>query len=330
MINTLLKPEQWAELKFAPTQLGDRRRTKRLVKIAANLVQSPSGTLPQAFPNGRIKAAYRFFAQPEIGYQQIQQPHWQRTRAACGQPGQYLLIEDTTELDYTAHPLTEELGSIGDGRGRGFLLHSTLALRVESWDSQERPEVIALGLLAQQCWSRWGQPKRKGRETRRQLMGRSRESQRWAAALEEGAPPAGSIWIYVADRESDFYEPIERCQRQGADFVIRAFHDRVLSDGGHLKEIIARTPLRGCLNVPMRSRAGQAARMAQVEVRTATVSLNGPKRLDGKRADFTVNVVEIREINVPSGSQPLYWLLLSSLPCENWTQVRRVVDKTRN
>ncbi len=326
MINTLLKPEQWAESEFAPTQLGDRRRTKRLVKIAANLVQSPSGTLPQAFPEWKdLKAAYRFFAQPEIGYQQIQQPHWQRTRAACGQPGQYLLIEDTTELDYTAHPLTEDLGSIGDGRGRGFLLHSTLALRVESWDSQERPEVIALGLLAQQCWSRWGQPKRKGRETRRQLMGRSRESQRWAAALEEGAPPAGSIWIYVADRESDFYEPIERCQRQGADFVIRAFHDRVLSDGGHLKEIIARTPLRGCLNVPMRSRAGQAARMAQVEVRTATVSLNGPKRLDGKRADFTVNVVEIREINVPSGSQPLYWLLLSSLPCENWTQVRRVV-----
>ena len=103
---------------------------------------------------------------------------------------------------------------------------------------EERPEVIALGLLAQQCWSRWGQPRRKGQETRRQLMSRARESQRWGAVLEAGGPPAGSTWIYVADRESDFYEPIERCQRQGVDFIIRACHDRALSGGqGHLKDV---------------------------------------------------------------------------------------------
>ena len=256
MINTLLRPEQWAESEFARAQLGDRRRTKRLVKIATNLVQSPSGTLPQAFPEWKdLKAAYRFFKQPEIGYQEIQQPHWQKTRAACQQPGQYLLIEDTTELDYTKHPMTENLGSIGDGRGRGFLPHSTLALQVEGWDGEDQPQVIALGLLDQQCWSRWGQPKRKGRETRRQLLSRSRESQRWAAVLEQGGPPVGGTWVYVADRESDFYEPIERCQRQGVDFVIRAFHDRVLSGGGHLKEEVSKAPVRGCWNVQMRARA---------------------------------------------------------------------------
>ena len=50
MTNTLLSPAQWAESEFALAQLGDRRRTKRLVKIATNLVQKPRGTLPQAFP----------------------------------------------------------------------------------------------------------------------------------------------------------------------------------------------------------------------------------------------------------------------------------------
>lgn len=326
MINTLLRPEQWAESEFARAQLGDRRRTKRLVKIATNLVQSPSGTLPQAFPEWKdLKAAYRFFKQPEIGYQEIQQPHWQKTRAACQQPGQYLLIEDTTELDYTKHPMTENLGSIGDGRGRGFLPHSTLALQVEGWDGEDQPQVIALGLLDQQCWSRWGQPKRKGRETRRQLLSRSRESQRWAAVLEQGGPPVGGTWVYVADRESDFYEPIERCQRQGVDFVIRAFHDRVLSGGGHLKEEVSKAPVRGCWNVQMRARAGQAARTAQVEARTATVSVNGPRRLEGKRADFGLKVVEVREINAPAGVQPLYWLLLTSLPCDTWTQARQII-----
>ncbi len=327
MANTLLRPAQWAESEFALARLGDQRRTQRLMKIATNLAQSPGGTLPQAFPEwSELKAAYRFFNQPKITFEEIQRPHWQRTRAVCQQPGQYLLIEDTSELDYTDHPMTEEMGCIGNGRGRGLLLHSSLALRVEEWDLEERPRAVALGLLGQQCWSRWGQPKRKGRETRRQLMSRSRESQRWAAVLEEGGPPAGSTWIYVADRESDFYEPVERCLRQGADCVIRAFHDRVLSEGGeHLKAAIAEAPVRGHLSIEVRARAGRAARTAQVEVRTAAVSLNGPRRLDGKRPDFRLNVVEVREVNAPQGTEPLHWLLLTSLPCDTWVQVRRVI-----
>ncbi len=322
-----MTPPQWAQSQFTSAKLGDRRRTQRLVKIATHLAQSPGGTLPQAFPEwSDLKAAYRFFNQPKISFQEIQRPHWERTRAACQEPGQYLLIEDTSELDYTDHPMTEELGCIGDGRGRGLLLHTTLAMRIEGWDWEERPQAVALGLLSQPCWSRWGRPKRKGRETRRQLMSRSRESQRWAATLEEGGPPQGSTWIYVADRESDFYEPIERCQRQGVDFVIRGFHDRVLSQGnGHLKVEIAKAPVRGRLSIEVRARAGRAARTAQIEVRTLALNLNGPRRLEGKRPDFQVNVVEVREINAPQGIQPLHWLLLTSLPCDTWTQVRRII-----
>ena len=143
MTNTLLRPAQWAESEFASAQLGDQRRTQRLVKIATNLVQKPGGTLPQAFPTySELKAAYRFFNQPKVTFPQIQQPHWQRTRAACQEPGEYLLIEDTTDLDYTDHPATEEMGAIGDGRGRGLRLHTTLAVRVEGWDEQERPQGI--------------------------------------------------------------------------------------------------------------------------------------------------------------------------------------------
>ena len=204
MTNTLLRPAQWAESEFALAQLGDQRRTQRLVKIGTQLVQCPGGTLPQAFPGwSELKAAYRFFNQPKVTFEQIQQPHWRRTRAACQAPGEYLLIEDTSELDYTDHPATEEMGVIGDGRGQGLLLHTTLAVRIEGWDLEERPQGIVLGVLAQQCWSRWGRPQR-SQETRRQLMSRVRESQRWAAVLEEGGPPAGSTWIYLADREADF------------------------------------------------------------------------------------------------------------------------------
>jgi hypothetical protein len=322
-----MTPPQWAQSQFASAQLGDRRRTRRLVNIATHLAQSPGGTLPQAFPAwSELKAAYRFFHQPKITFEAVQRPHWEQTRRACHAEGQYVLIEDTSALDYTEHPMTEELGRIGDGGGRGLLLHTTLALRLEGWDGEQRPQALALGLLGQHCWSRWGQPSRKGRETRRQLMSRARESQRWAAVLEEGGPPVGSTWIYVADREADFYEPIERCQRRKVQFVIRAFHDRVLSqDQGHLKEQVAQAPVVGRLSLEVRSRAGRAARTAQIEVRTLAVSLNGPRRLEGKRPDFAANVVEVREVGAPLGVEPLHWLLLSSLPCDSWTQVRRII-----
>ena len=57
------------------------------------------------------------------------EPHWQRTRQRAGQDGGVvLMIQDTTELDYTSHPGTKGLGRFGNGPiwegGRGMLLHS--------------------------------------------------------------------------------------------------------------------------------------------------------------------------------------------------------------
>jgi Transposase DDE domain len=157
-------------------------------------------------------------------------------------------------------------------------------------------------------------------------MARARESQRWAAVLEAGGPPAASSWIYVADRESDFYEPIARCQRQGVDFIIRAFHDRVVNGGSdHLKAAVAAAPVLSRWQIEVRARGGRAARVAKVEVRTATMSFNGPRRGGSKQPDFVANVVEVREVDAPAGVPPLHWLLLTSLPCQTWAQARRVI-----
>ena len=46
-----------------------------------------------------------------------------------------------------------------------------------------------------------------------------------------------------------------------------------------------------------------------------------------RRPDLTLNVVEVSEANAPEGAEPLHWLLLSSLKCDTWSQVRRVVGR---
>jgi hypothetical protein len=327
MHSCLSTPAQWAQLEFAPARLGDRRRTARLVNIATALARHPGGTLPQAFPNwAELKAAYRFFHQPKNGPDQILAPHTARTLAACQEPGEYLLLEDTTDLDYSGHGATEGLGRIGNGRGRGLRLHSTLAVRVETWDLAQQPEGVLVGLLGQQTIC---PPRPPPGETRRQRLRRPRQSQRWAATFDAtGGPPAGSQWIYVADRESDFHEPLARCARHGVDFIIRSYQDRRLADGsGHLEEALARAPVLGHTTVTLRARPGQPARTVRLEVRVTTVTLSGPWRPGGWTGDFSVNLVEAREVDAPPGATPLHWRLLTSLPCARWVEARRVLGR---
>lgn len=325
---SLLAPAQWAQTEFALAELGDQRRTQRLVTMATRLAQTPTGALPQAFPDWKdLKAAYRWLDHLQFGLPEIQQPHRQRTLETCRQAGEYLLIEDTTELDYSSHPQAEQLGFIGNGRGRGLWLHSTLAVRVEAWDLEQQPEGIAVGLLEQTRWIRPRQGLR--RQDWRQRLSRPRESDRWARVLDEvGRPPEGCHWIYLADREADFYEPIQRCVRNGVDFIIRCFRNHKLAgEDGHLLEAVAKAPVRGFTEVALRGRDGEPARVARVSLSTGRVTLKGPWRPQGIQEDVVVNVVEARETSPPPGVEPLHWILLTSLPCGRVVELKRTVAR---
>jgi len=322
MTTSLLEPAQWL------AELGDQRRTQRLVKMATNLAKTPTGTLPQAFPDWKdLKAAYRLVDHLEFGPADIQQPHWQRTLEACRQPGEYLLIEDTTQLDYSSHRHAQQLGLIGDGRGRGILLHSTLAVRVQAWDLEQKPEGIAVGLLHQKSWVRTQSGLR--RQHWRQRLSRPRESERWAEALNQlGAVPQGCQWIYLADREADFYEPIQRCLRHGEDFIIRAFRDHKLAQAEeHLFEALEQAVVCGEMTVRLRGRNGEASREAVVSLRRCRVKLQGPWRPHGRQEDVEVNVVEARELSPPQGVEALHWILLTSLPCDRLVELKRIVAR---
>jgi hypothetical protein len=329
MCDSLLPPAQWAQNEFGVAQLGDQRRNRRLVNIGRRLAANPGGTLPQAFPDwAELKAAYRFFGQRGVSFEGVVAPHLERTRKACRQPGEYLLIEDTTDLDYSGHWATQDLGTIGNGGGRGFELHSALAVRIQSWTLEQRPEGTVVGLFDQQIRAPQPAP---GGESRRERLSRPRKSQRWAAGLRfAGAAPSGSQWIYVADCESDFYEPMCCCQQHGVEFVIRAYQDRRLADqGGRMREVLAQAPVLGQSTVEVRSRGGEPARTAIVELRSVGVDLDGPWRPGGWQEPLRgVGVVEVKEVHAPEGvKEPLHWILLTSLPCATRAQAQRVVGR---
>jgi len=322
-----MEAKAWAETEFGRVKLGDERRRKRLIRVAASLAECPSGTLPSAFREAQdLKAAYRFFGNEAVTYGEVTKSHRERTAEACRVPGEYLLIEDTTELDFTGHPAVRGLGRIGNDGGLGLYLHSTLAARIERWTGDQEPEADLVGLFAQHVWART-RTRRCRQERKGDRLRRSRESQRWAAAVEaSGGPPPGTKWTYVADRESDIYEVFARCRRGRTDFIVRANQARALAEEGHsVFEAVAAAPVLGQFSLALRARPGRPARTARLEVRAIAVRLRGPQRPGGRPDPIPVNVVEAREIDAPAGLEPLRWVLLTSWPCETFDQALRVV-----
>jgi hypothetical protein len=197
-------------------------------------------------------------------------------------------------------------------------------VRVEAWTLEQHPEGVLVGLFDQSC--RRPRPAPKG-ETRAQRLSRPRKPQTWAAGLQSaGRPPAGSQWIYVADRESDFYEPMQRCQKHGVDFVIRSAQKRRLAEeAGQLQTVLATAPVLGQSTVALRARAGQSARPARVELRSVRVTWRPGGWQEPLR---DIGVIEVREVEAPAGIKaPLCWILLTSLPVATLAEVQRVVGR---
>ena len=125
----MLSTGAWAAQQWAQVELGDRRLTRRAVAMGMQMAADAEASLPEQMGSpSALKAAYGLLNHPGVSLAALTAPHRQQTLHAAGAEPVVLLVEDTTELDFTAHASKTGLGPIGDGRGRGLLLHSTLAL----------------------------------------------------------------------------------------------------------------------------------------------------------------------------------------------------------
>ena len=308
-----LSPTAWARAQFGGANLGDKRRSARLVQLASSLAAKPSGTLPPAMPgHSELQAAYRFLRNPRVNPDAVLEPHRGAVGRAMAAAGDYLLIEDTTSLDFSLHFETDGLGRIGDDGGRGFFVHTTLAVKYSP-----APEV--LGVYAQKVWARGDNFRCKGRPKNERLA-RPRESQRWAQKLPTPAPQTRVC--FVADREADIYECLRRCVDNGIDFVIRACQSRALIDDERLLfEAAAQAKALGRIQLSLRARPGKPARRAELTLRATRCTLRPPYRPQGRDEPLAVTVLEAREDN-----GELLWLLLTSREIANEQQAAAMLE----
>jgi hypothetical protein len=91
----------FGQLNFGAAELGDRRRTRRLVHTADLLVRNPGGTLPKMIPDpAALDGLYRLAQARPVTHQAVLEPHRQLTlRRMRDCADVVLLIQDTTMLD---------------------------------------------------------------------------------------------------------------------------------------------------------------------------------------------------------------------------------------
>jgi hypothetical protein len=326
---SLSAAQGFASIQFSGARLGDLRRSRRLIKVAAALAQSPRGTLHGALPNhAELTAAYRLLRARRATLDSVTQPHRRNVFQACGEAREVLLIEDTTTLNYNGLQHTQGLGWIGDDENtKGLYLHTTLALSVEGWNERLEPEVALLGLFAVHAWARTSAKRGQNSERKFKRLSRARESQRWAAALSEReGPPPGTRWTYMADRESDVFEVFQKCRNKRVDYIIRASQERALADEGRsVFEAVSQAHCMGAYTFKLRARPGQKRRRAKLQVRAVSVTLRGPQRPGGRLEPMPMNVVEVREVCAPTDADQIRWVLLTTWPISNLNDVLRVV-----
>jgi hypothetical protein len=326
MVAFTLPPREWAEEQFGACELGDYRRTRRAVEVAATFAANPSGSTPHQTENwADLKATYRLFDSDGVTFESLASPHWKQTRARIR--GHWLVLGDTTELDFGMHRAVEGLGPTGNGFGYGFHLHSALMVGADS------EEIV--GLAGQVLFYRRPRPPKK-KESRYQIKQRERESEVWGKLIDEIGPPAPEVrFTHVMDRGADNFEVYCHLLQQRSDWIVRASHlNRQVHtpDGSRMRldEYLRTLPVGGVYEVAVPARPGQPARTAQVEVRYGMVSMPAPHHLSPwlrrqgiKR--ITMWVVEVREVHTPKGSTLLHWVLYTSHPVTSLEEAQVVI-----
>ena len=310
-------PADWAEEELGRAQLEDHRLVHRACHLARAFWARPQATLPQACGSrAHTKAAYRFLDNPRVTMNSLLSSHTQATAQRMAQEAVVLAVQDTTSLNYSAHPATEMLGLIGS-QAEGLIgmhVHSTLAFNVEG---------TPLGLVDVQCRTR--DPEDFGKKhDRDHLPLEAKESVRWLRSLEqlEGRQslcPQTRL-VSVGDREADIYELFVWAREKPGrpDLLIRAERDRLLEQSQeHLIDHLHRQPVAGCLELRVPRRGQRAARVASLSVRLAQVELRPPKRKTNL-PPVRLWVVSAWEEQPPPGVEPVRWDLLTTCRVENF------------
>ncbi len=314
----------WVDEEMATLNLGDARLNNRVKVAFRSFAATPGGSVPKVTKGkqAEAKAIYRLLDNEKVEMEKVLNSHYEATCSRIKEHQIILAPQDTTELDYTAHPATTNLGKISNSH-IGLLLHDTLALTESG---------TPLGLIDIQVWKREQEPL--GRyASRKNIPIEQKESYKWLKSyqhcemVQKKCPE--TIIVSIGDREADIFELLAEKTLTNArtELLVRSERTNYRSNmDGLIWDILPQQEeqTRITINIP---------RSGSRRARTATLSLRA-KRLTVKRPrdkKYPLRCVDLTCIYVKetdydeSVAEPLEWMLLTTMEVSDDFPIERIV-----
>lgn len=317
----------WAVEEFSSLNLGDRRLNNRAVKLLTDLGDDSIGSIPSACGNWKeTKAAYRFFDNPKVTEEEVLRSHKEATLQRMKAENVVLLIQDTTELDFSGQKCNQGTGFLNNEARLGIYLHPTIAVT---------PERLCLGIINSYHWKREtlkNKTKAEKNNENLRIPIEKKESYRWVKGYLKSCEIAehypDKTIVSVGDREYDIYEVFleahnkKKQAQPHAEILIRSSSDRRLRNADNkldtqkLWEKTRRSEVIGHVEFDLPARDNSSARRVRQEVRVARVTLAPPTSKSNRSRGYPpveVTAILSSEIAPSEGTEPVEWLLLSSM-----------------
>jgi hypothetical protein len=315
----------WARNEFGATDLGDVRRTRRLVAMAIGAAKRPSGKVSSVFDRSREReGAYDFLESPHVDADAVAASVFDATlRRACGQKTVFVSI-DGSSLSLTDETGTKGFGPVGSPNCpvTGLMMMNALAVTRDG---------VPLGLIDQLWWNRAPTRDKTRREKFLENAKKPFDEKEPAYvlraaqnAIDRFAAQETRVWV-VIDREADNGDILRGLIEADCIFTVRGgrYDRRVLDDDAeHIYELLDREPSLGTYEVEAKRRGG-AKKKTVVDVRATQVTLLISPYADRPACGLRLWAIRLRDASgAPDGPD---WLLYTNVPVLSMEHARGII-----
>ena len=305
---------------------GDKRLNKRYEHIVEAAIKNPTASFPSAFKDWKaLKATYRFFDNDKTDLRKIlnnEQEATIKTIQELEKETDILVLQDSSDLDYTNHSSKKDLGKTQRGIKHGLIIHPTIATT---------PSRINLGLLDAKMWTR--HPAAEGELCSRAHRNRpieEKESYCWIESFKKTQEVAKKCpnkrFINIGDRAADIYELFMEANDQSstnAFFIVRSYQKRKTTNPNKtLRKAIENAPVAASLEFILKR--GKERRKVKQTVRFKELEIASPVYKPSLKP-LKLNAVFAQEVAKNENGAPIESLLLTNLPIKSGEDAIQVI-----
>jgi Transposase Tn5 dimerisation domain/Transposase DNA-binding len=303
---------------FPELDLGDIRRNERFVSIINNISSNPGSSIPlQNNSWYSTKATYEFYKNEDVSLAALQQVIASYGRSQVDGE-QVLIAHDFCQISYNDSSATG-LGYLANTEGRGIITYNSIAISNDG---------IPLSLLYQQSFVRPLEELGKTKK-RKDTAYEDKESYHWYKGIATVNEQLGDgiQKIHIADREADIYELFFCAYEKNTDLLIRAKHNRKLSNKSVLWDAVGEQPVAAKTILEIPDKTGKKRVGIEVEVRYHQVEILRPENSDNQYSSVSMTAIELKQISPQQDWQEeiLHWKLLTTLAVNSVTEALQCV-----